>query len=79
MPRYYFHIRGGPNAAEDLLGTDLPDNRAARAEAERRARDLSAEKTVEGEPPTEARLEVEDEERRPLFTLPHLSEAASER
>ena len=79
MPRYYFHIRGGPEAAEDLLGTELPDNPAARTYAERLARDLSAEEVVEGEPATEARLEVEDEERRPLFTLPHLSEAASER
>ncbi len=78
MPRYYFHLRGGPEAAEDLLGTELPDNAAACAHAERLARELSGEEVVEGEPATDQRLEVEDEERRPLFTLPHLSEAAPE-
>ena len=74
MPRYFFHVRGGSHPAEDLLGTEFPDNHAARAHAEQIASRMAAEKTVEGRPATDDRIEVEDEEGRSVFMLPHFSE-----
>jgi hypothetical protein len=42
LPRYYFHIRSGDETALDDEGTDLPDLKAAHADALLAARELFA-------------------------------------
>jgi hypothetical protein len=76
MPRYFFHIRGRPDAREDVTGIELADTVAARNHAQRLARDLLGRAVIEGEPPSDERIEVEDEEQRIVLLYPHLSDAA---
>ena len=47
MPRYYFHLEGGEQIA-DKRGRDLPDDNAARREAEGIAAALQAAEDVFG-------------------------------
>lgn len=76
MPTYYFTLRGESFELPDLAGKTLPDDEAARAEAERLAAELVETALASGALRPEAVLEVDDEEMRPLLALP-LSGAAA--
>lgn len=68
MPRYFFHIRDG-SFSPDLVGTDLPNLRTARAQAIATAGSIlreNPEGLSEGHP---WRLEVTGEEGQVLFTM----------
>jgi hypothetical protein len=75
MPLYYFNMRGERFEHPDLTGRDLPDAAAARAEAERLAAELIETALVSGEMPPDAYVEVDDEEMRPVLSLPLSLEA----
>ncbi len=70
MPTYYFNLRGERFERPDLAGKTLPDDAAARAEAERLAAELAETALVAGTVPPDAVIEVDDEEMRPLLALP---------
>ncbi|HEX8533276.1 MAG TPA: hypothetical protein VF662_03850 [Allosphingosinicella sp.] len=70
MPTFYIHVHGGDFEAVDLVGRDLSCSEAARAEAVREARELLAEDITHGRVPLEEWIEVEDEDHRPVMTLP---------
>ena len=69
MPRYYFNIHTGTFSLSDQ-GVELTDVAAAREEALRCARALIAEQALLGKISLHHRIEVEDEDRRPVFMLP---------
>ena len=69
MPTYYFHVCDGLGFCEDEEGRDLPDADAAHREAVRGMRDIIAGDVGQGEINLAAFIEVEDENRRLLFTL----------
>lgn len=48
MARYFFHIRDGDTLIEDTEGIDVPDLEAAREEAVEAAREIVAERALEG-------------------------------
>lgn len=70
MPTYYFTLRGESFELPDLAGKTLPDDAAARAEAERLAAELIETALVAGTLPPDAVVEVDDEEMRPVLALP---------
>jgi hypothetical protein len=70
MPIFYFNLRGEGLDQPDLTGRDLPDEAAARAEAERLAEELIETARAAGLRPPEATIEVDDEELRPVLALP---------
>ena len=70
MPTYYFTLRGEGFELPDLAGRSLPDDEAARAEAERLAAELVETALVAGTVPPDAIVEVDDEEMRPVLALP---------
>ena len=70
MPIYYFTLRGESFELPDLAGKSLPDDAAARAEAERLAAELVETALAAGTVPPDAVVEVDDEEMRPLLALP---------
>jgi hypothetical protein len=70
MPTYYFTLRGDKFELPDLAGKSLPDDAAARAEAERLAAELVETALVAGALPPDAIVEVDDEEMRPVLALP---------
>jgi len=70
MPTYYFTLRGESFELPDLAGKSLPDDAAARAEAERLAAELIETAMVAGTLPPDAVVEVDDEEMRPVLALP---------
>jgi hypothetical protein len=70
MPTYYFTLRGESFELPDLAGKSLPDDAAARAEAERLAAELVESALVSGTVPPDAVVEVDDEEMRPVAALP---------
>jgi hypothetical protein len=70
MPIYYFSLRGERFELPDLAGKRLPDDAAARAEAERLAAELVETALVAGAVPPDAVVEVDDEEMRPVLALP---------
>jgi DNA-binding FadR family transcriptional regulator len=49
MSRFFFHLNGIDTLVEDTEGTDLPGVEAARAEAEKIACELAAERLRHGE------------------------------
>ena len=69
VPRYYFNMFDDRVTIDDE-GLELPDIAAARAEALRGARSLIASQAAEGRICLNCRIEVEDENRRPVLTLP---------
>jgi hypothetical protein len=69
MPHYFFHVCNGDGFTEDEEGRDLPDEAAARAAAIMGARDIMAEEMRAGQLNPASFIEVEDSERRHLFTL----------
>ena len=70
MPRFYFHICNGSGFVEDEEGAELPDAPAARMHAILSARDVMAGDMRRGELDLSSFIEVEDERRILLFTLP---------
>lgn len=70
MPTFFFHIRGGGIEAEDFIGMDLPSLEAARDEAVRSARDIMMDEIQAGRLSLKRRIDVEDGDQRPVFSLP---------
>ena len=70
MPRFFFHIRNGTGFTEDEEGRDLPDEAAARTIAVEGARSLLSHEVSGGTLDLRGRIEVVDDEGRPLFVLP---------
>ncbi len=70
MPTFFFHIRGGGIEAEDFIGMDLPSLEAARDEAVRSARDIMMDEIQAGRLSLKRRIDVEDQDHRPVFSLP---------
>ena len=70
MPTYYFNLRGEDFELPDLAGKSLDDDAAAREEAERLAAELVESALISGHLPPDAVVEVDDEQMRPLLTLP---------
>lgn len=72
MPRYFFHLRYGPDKlAQDPEGEILPDPEAARAQALAVARDLIAHTRSDSVPDWFAcAFEIVDEAGEPVLTLP---------
>lgn len=69
MPRYFFHVRGGPVEADDEEGSELPDAAAAERYAISAARELLAAAVIEGRLPLDERIEVSDASGRRLLSL----------
>lgn len=69
MPRFFFNIYDDSITVDDH-GVELADVAAARAEAMRGARELICEQVREGRLNLRHRIEIEDEDRRPVVTLP---------
>jgi hypothetical protein len=68
MPLYYFNIYND-DITMDEEGQDLPDAEAARTEAIKSARDIICDGVREGEVTLSHRIEIEDEEHRPVLTV----------
>jgi len=62
MPRYFFHFENDQRKLEDLIGTDLANDEAAKTQALKLAADLAVEDAVKGNPPRFDWLEVVDED-----------------
>ncbi len=75
MPRYFFNFEGSGKTAPDLVGQELIDDEAAKAEAERLAADVRLQPTVEGGQPAFDWVEVLDEYERAVARLPLTSVA----
>ncbi|MDB5697861.1 MAG: hypothetical protein JWN69_665 [Alphaproteobacteria bacterium] len=69
MPRYFFHLFDDI-VLRDEEGIELPDIEAARSEAVRAARDIACQEVQNGKLSLHHRIEVEDEQGRPILTLP---------
>ncbi|HEX8213849.1 MAG TPA: hypothetical protein VF582_00080 [Allosphingosinicella sp.] len=77
MPRFFFHVYDDEVALDDE-GLDLPDLDTVRAHAVVGARSLICEVVSKGHINLRHRIEVEDEDRRPVLTLPFASAVAIE-
>ena len=77
MPRYFFHFENEDSATLDLVGQDLPNDEAAKAEGAKLAADVGLNNAIEGEYPTYTWVEVLDENERPVARLP-VAEAVQE-
>ena len=69
MPRFFFNLFDD-GATIDEVGVDLPDLAAAREAALEEARAVISEEVRRGRIDLSHRIEVEDEQRRPVFMLP---------
>lgn len=58
MPRFYLHIRSGPDFIEDEEGMELPDLAAARKEAIRGARGLMSAEVLDGSLTLDQSIEI---------------------
>jgi hypothetical protein len=72
MPRYFFHIYDDV-VAIDEDGIELADLAAVHQQAIKVARDCASAELVHGTLHLKHRIEVEDEDRRPVLTLPFRS------
>lgn len=72
MPRFFFNIHDDAVTVDDQ-GVELSDVAAAREAALRSARELICEQVREGRVNLRHRIEIEDEDRRPVVTLPFAS------
>jgi hypothetical protein len=70
MPRYFFHFENDQRKLEDLIGTDLPNDQAAKAQGLKLAADLAVEDAIKGDPPRFDWLEVVDEDNCIVARLP---------
>jgi hypothetical protein len=62
MPRYFFHFENDDRRLEDLIGSDLASDQAAKAQALKLAADLAVEDAVKGNPPRFDWVEVVDQD-----------------
>ena len=69
MPRFYLHVCNGHGFAEDHDGQELATITDAREAAIRGAREVMASDVRQGELDLTSFIEVEDENRRLLFTV----------
>ena len=69
MPRFYFHVCNGNGFTEDPEGQELPDKLAARKEAVRGLRDITAGEMMRGEMNLGSFIEVEDENHNLVMTI----------
>ena len=69
MPRYFFHLYDDV-VSIDEEGSELPDVAAARELALKNARAIACQEVLEGHLSLGHRIEVEDEEGRPVLVLP---------
>ena len=59
MPRFFFHLRGGPNSfSPDDMGLDFPDVEAAYLDAFQAAKDMAQEWLTKGQNPRDYVFEV---------------------
>lgn len=72
MPRFYLHVSDGKLFAEDGDGLELHDVEAARREAIAGLRCVMAEELKRGQVNLAAYVEVEDENRQLVMTVPFL-------
>ena len=70
MPRYYFNLRDAV-VIDDEEGVDLADIAAAKKCALVTARELACQEIRDGKLHLHHCIEVVDEDRRPVFTLPY--------
>jgi len=70
MTRYFFHIRDGDKLLEDFDGTELPDLRAAVADARMSAQEIMGERLKRGLDPIHRSFEITNAEGLVLATLP---------
>jgi hypothetical protein len=70
MPTFYFHVRGESFDMPDKAGRSCDSAESARVEAERLAAELLETALLSGCLPPDATVEVDDENQRPLLTLP---------
>lgn len=69
MPRFFFNVFD-EGASIDEVGVELPDLAAAHQAAIEEARAIISEEVRNGRLDLTHRIEVEDEERRPVLMLP---------
>lgn len=70
VPLFYFHLHNGEKVTRDKRGVDLPNVKAALHEGERKAREMMAGGTGQGESFENQHIEVVDELGTFLFRLP---------
>jgi hypothetical protein len=69
MPRYFLHIEDGGRWVEDPDGCELPDRKAAEAEALQAARNIVAEAILVGREPTGEAIIIADAQGRRLGSV----------
>ena len=70
MRRYFFNFGDKSHSVPDLVGTNLSDDEAAKAEAKRLAAQLASDQAVDGKLPAYEWIEVVDDVCRPVVRLP---------
>lgn len=70
MPLFYFHLHNSDEVTLDKHGVDLPNVKAALHEGERKAREMMARGTEQGESFENQHIEVVDDLGSFLFRLP---------
>jgi hypothetical protein len=70
VPRYFFHVHGDRFDAPDLAGKDCANLECAQKIAHRIAGELVMNSLLGGQVPMEVTIEVEDEDLRPVLSLP---------
>ncbi|MDT9600409.1 DUF6894 family protein [Sphingosinicella rhizophila] len=70
MPRYYFQLYECGNIISDAEGRELPDIATVRKRAIAEARQLMSAEVAAGRLCLSCRIEVEDEDRRPVLVIP---------
>ena len=60
MPRYFFHVRDADQLFEDPDGSELPDLRAAEAEAVAAGCEIAGERLRAGKAPIVRHFEIRD-------------------
>lgn len=72
MPRFFFHLYDDTLVPDDE-GMELPDMEAVRKTALANAREIACAEIKEGKLSLQHRIEVVDEDQRPVLTLPFRS------
>ena len=69
MPRFFFNLYDDGTVIDEE-GAELPSTEAAREHALRVVREMASQEVLEGKLFLSHRIEVEDQDRRPVFVLP---------
>lgn len=75
MPTFYFNVRSDQFDATDMVGEFCPSEADARRQALHAARAIVQRELARGGLPSRGWIDVEDEQHRPVLTIP-LREAA---